>query len=130
MPKSVRPLWFWLVTVVGVVALIGLVVYFVAVGWDKANTVAGLITAVVAVAALLAPYVFPPHGSKEAVMPEPIDVIDSGEATANDGGHANAGVERTTTDRPLRVERSGPATADGPGSVANSGIIQTPPQNT
>jgi hypothetical protein len=109
-----------------VLIVLGLVVYFVVVGWDKANKVAGLIAAVVAVAALLAPYVFPPRGPKEDVVPEPIEVTDSGEAKATHGGHANAGVETTPTGQPLRVERSGPATAEGPGSAANSGIIQKP----
>ncbi|MFE9690645.1 hypothetical protein [Micromonospora sp. NPDC005806] len=55
-------------------------------------------------------------------MPNPDRVEDSGKATATGGGRANTGLEATGDDRPAQVLRSGDATADGPGSVANTGV--------
>ncbi|HWS37158.1 MAG TPA: hypothetical protein VN408_30985 [Actinoplanes sp.] len=49
-------------------------------------------------------------------------VTDSGNARATAGGNAGTGVDGTGDSRPARVTRSGDATADGPGSVANTGV--------
>ena len=53
-------------------------------------------------------------------------VEDTGDATATRGGEANTGVQSTDVARPARVAGSGDARADGPGSVANTGIQHRP----
>ncbi|MFE4640000.1 hypothetical protein [Streptomyces sp. NPDC056730] len=54
-----------------------------------------------------------------------VDVAsDTGKSSARDGGRAISGVlrESRADGRPARVERSGDAIAEGPGSVACSGV--------
>ncbi|MFE4539314.1 hypothetical protein ACFRKB_30340 [Streptomyces scopuliridis] len=51
-------------------------------------------------------------------------VLDTGRATVTDGGQAATGVRGTPEagNVPFRVERTGDATADGPGSSASTGV--------
>jgi hypothetical protein len=54
-------------------------------------------------------------------------VEDSGDAEATGGGEANTGAETGLDDTgAVRVTRSGKAVADGPGSVANTGVRRVP----
>jgi hypothetical protein len=63
---------------------------------------------------------------QRAAPPGADQVAGSGTAHAVEAGHANTGIETSGGDRPTRVTRSGDATASGPGSVANTGIVQGP----
>jgi len=105
------------------VIVAGLVVYLVVVGLDKADKLASAISVVVALVALGAPYLLPSVGEP---VGEPDRVEDSGAARATGGGKANTGVEVAGDDRPAQVTRSGDATADGSGSVANTGVQRWP----
>lgn len=74
-------------------------------------------TGIIALAwAVFAPSAVPPAAGDSAV--------NTGKAKAADGGRAVTGVRRQpgTGDGPARAERTGDATAQGPGSIANSGI--------
>ncbi|QKW17628.1 hypothetical protein [Verrucosispora sp. NA02020] len=106
--------------------VVALVVYLASVGLDKADKVASSIGAVVALLALGAPYLLPPSQSGGVPMLNPDRVEDTGKAKATGGGRANTGLEAAGYDRPAQVTRSGDATADGPGSVANTGIQRGP----
>lgn len=55
-------------------------------------------------------------------MPDADRVEESGKAIAKAGGRANTGADTDARDRSAQVVRSGDATAEGPGSVANTGI--------
>jgi hypothetical protein len=55
-------------------------------------------------------------------MPESDRVEDTGAARATGGGQANTGLQAAGDERPAQIARSGDATADGPGSVANAGL--------
>jgi hypothetical protein len=101
-----------------------LVVYFGRVGLDRADKVASSISVVLALIALGAPYLLPRTGS--AAVPELDRVEDTGRATATAGGYATTGVDAVGGDRPAHVVRSGDANADGPGSVANTGVQRRP----
>lgn len=128
MPRRSRR-WVWAGRVAFGLIVTGLVVYLVAVGLDKADKLASAIGAVAALAALGAPYLLPsPTGG--ASMMEPDRVQDSGTARATGGGQANTGVDADTSGegRPAQVIRSGDASADGPGSVANTGVSRRPPR--
>ncbi|GAA4607774.1 hypothetical protein BJY16_006502 [Actinoplanes octamycinicus] len=104
------------------VIVAGLVVYLVAVGLDQADKLASGIGAVLALVALAAPYLFPPASSASV----PDEVRDTGAARASAGGHANTGIDAPGDERAARVTRSGDATADGPGSAANTGVQRRP----
>ena len=110
-----------------VVIVAGLVTYLVVVGLEKADKVASSISAVLALIALGAPYLLP-RTKEDAVTSEPVPdrVEDSGKATATQGGHANTGLQAGGQSRPAQVVRSGDASADGPGSTANTGIQHGP----
>jgi hypothetical protein len=109
------------------VTVAGLVAYLVVVGLDKADKVSSSIGAVLALIALVAPYLLPRSREEDAVSDEvevgETEVKDSGDAQATGAGEANTGAEvvdgGTGT---VRVTRSGKAVADGPGSVANTGV--------
>jgi hypothetical protein len=77
---------------------------------------------VVALVAVGAPYLLPQPLPEGVPMPEPDRVEDTGVARATDGGQANTGLQAAGDERPARIARSGNATADGPGSVANTGV--------
>lgn len=117
--------WVWAGRVAFGVIVAGLVVYLVVVGLDKADKLASAISVVVALAALVAPYLFPP-ASGGVSMVEQDRVEDSGKARATGGGQVNTGVDAVGDDRPAQVTRSGEATAEGPGSVANTGVQRRP----
>lgn len=105
----------------------GLVVYLVVVGLDKADKLASAISVVVALVALAVPFLLPASGSGGESRVEPDRVEDTGAARATGGGQANTGVDVVGgDDRPAQVARSGEATADGPGSVANTGVQRRP----
>ncbi|MFC4068649.1 hypothetical protein [Actinoplanes subglobosus] len=53
-------------------------------------------------------------------------VTDSGTAHAGEGGRASTGIETCGDGRTAEVNRSGDATARGPGSVANTGVSRQP----
>ncbi|MGW1278841.1 hypothetical protein ACWD4V_18055 [Streptomyces tsukubensis] len=61
------------------------------------------------------------QASRPAPQPESA-VTDTGKARATGGGRASTGVRRPQEALPTRVERTGDATAEGPGSSANTGI--------
>ncbi|MEO3839875.1 hypothetical protein [Streptomyces sp. B22F1] len=56
--------------------------------------------------------------------PQPgVAAVDTGKARATGGGRASTGVRRPGAGSgPVRVERTGDATAEGPGSSASSGV--------
>jgi hypothetical protein len=112
-------MWAGRVTFGVIVAV--LVTYLVVAGLDRAAKVASGIGVVVALIALGAPYLFPSPSQRELVM-EPDRVEDSGAAHATGAGRANTGVDAVGDERPAQVTGSGGATAEGPGSVANTGI--------
>jgi len=102
------------------VIVAGLVVYLATVGMEAADKVASSVGAVLALIALGAPYLLPSAGMGS--MPDPNRVEDSGRAEATGGGKANTGLQALGGDGPAQVTGSGDATADGRGSVANTGI--------
>jgi hypothetical protein len=106
--------------------IVGLVGYLMVVGLDKADKLASAISALVALASLAAPYLLPAHEPGGMSRMEPDQVEDSGAARAKDGGNANTGVDVVGDDRPARITRSGEASADGPGSAANTGVQRRP----
>jgi hypothetical protein len=62
---------------------------------------------------------------QSSANPQPgVAVIDTGNAMATGGGRASTGVRRPQDggSGPVRAERTGDATADGPDSSASSGI--------
>ena len=123
MPRRSRR-WVWAGRAVSAVIVAGLVGYLVVAGLERADKLASAISAVVAVAALAAPYLFPvPASGNTGVSKVGADQVeDSGTARATGGGQANTGVDGVGNDRPAQVTRSGDATATGPGSVANTGV--------
>jgi hypothetical protein len=59
------------------------------------------------------------------VNPQPaVAAVDTGKAKATGGGRASTGVRRSQEagSGPVRAERTGDATADGPGSNASTGV--------
>src|SRR5687767_13521182 len=112
--------------------MVGLVVYLVAVGLDKADKVGSSIGGVVALVALVLPYLLPQHREESSVSDEAqaskdVAVEDSGDAEAAGGGEANTGAETIEGETgAVRVTKSGKAVANGPGSVANTGVRRIP----
>ncbi|WP_328459238.1 hypothetical protein [Amycolatopsis sp. NBC_00438] len=123
--------WVWVGRVVFVVIVAGLVTYLAVVGLDKADKVSSSIGAVLALTALVAPYLLP-RSRGEDVVPDDVEVgetsvKDSGDAQATGGGQANTGAEVVDGDTgAVRVTKSGKAIADGPNSVANTGVRRVP----
>ncbi len=119
MTSERRRRWIWGGRIVAVVLLVGIGIWMAFAGLERANALAGAIGLLVAIAALVAPYLLPlppsgPTGSSE--------VEGSGKARAETGGQANTGISTQSSDRPSRVSNSGDAVAKGPGSIANTGI--------
>jgi hypothetical protein len=111
------------------VIVVGLVVYLSVVGLDKADKLSSSIGGVVALGALLAPYLLRSRMGDVVDSDDTVDeiaVTDSGEAEATGGGAANTGVETSEDTGSIRVNRSGKAVAKGPDSVANSGVRRLP----
>jgi hypothetical protein len=123
--------WVWVGRVVFGVIVAGLVAYLVVVGLDKADKVSSSIGAVLALIALVAPYLLP-RSRGEDVVSDDVEVgetvvKDSGDAQATRGGEANTGAEVVDGDTgAVRVTGSGKAVAEGPGSVANTGVRRLP----
>jgi hypothetical protein len=120
------PRWIWAGRVAAVVVLAGLSGYLAQAGLTTGSEVSGGVTAVVALAALVAPYLLPVPERPGPAEAGPDSVEDSGGATATGGGQANTGVQGAGGPNPARVARSGEARAEGPGSVANTGIQRQP----
>ncbi|MEU9406625.1 hypothetical protein AB0E08_13160 [Streptomyces sp. NPDC048281] len=83
--------------------------------WDRANQVAGVVSAVVGVAALGVGVcaLLAPSGSTS------VQVCRTGSATATGGGDANTGVVASSSAGPVSVRDSGDARAEG--GSANTG---------
>lgn len=116
-PKRRR--WIWAGRFLAALLLVGIGIWMAAAGLDKANAVGGAIGLLVAIAALVAPYLLPvaPSASTTTSVVE-----DSGSARATAGGEANTGVRKHVPGRTAQVNNSGGAIADGPGSIANTGV--------
>lgn len=114
--------WIWVGRGLAFVLLVCISAYLVYVGLDAADKVGSSIGLVIAVAALLAPYLIPTPSNGTAPIPIETQVENSGDATARAGGHANTGIVMQTEDAAVKVHNSGEAIADGPGSVANTGF--------
>ncbi|WP_439657751.1 hypothetical protein ACSHWB_35930 [Lentzea sp. HUAS TT2] len=109
----------------------GLVVYLFVVGLDKADKVGSSIGGVLALVALGTPYLLPRSREEDPMLEHTqaseIVVEDSGDANATGGGEANTGAQAVEGAMgAVRVTGSGNATADGPGSVANTGAQGIP----
>lgn len=120
-----RQRWVWAGRGVFGVIVAALVVYLVVMGLDKADKLASGISVVVALVALGAPYLLPPPSGGTSMV-EADRAEGTGAARATGGGQANTGVDAVGDDRPAHVARTGDATADGPGSVANTGVRRRP----
>lgn len=123
--------WVWSGRVLAGLTLVVVGGYLVRVGLEKADKLASSVGLLVAIAALLAPYLLPAPQSPivqtvGATMPDADRVEDSGKAEATSGGQANTGLRTSGRSGPAQVTRSGEARADGPGSVANTGIHDQP----
>ncbi|GIE89028.1 hypothetical protein [Actinoplanes regularis] len=116
MPSSNRR-WIWAGRVVFGLIVVALAVYLASVGIDEADKRASGIAAVLALVTLGAPYLLPRPGGVPAIRVE-----DSGDATATRGGEADSGVRLAAGSGAAHVTRSGNASADGPGSIANTGV--------
>jgi hypothetical protein len=123
MPHRTRR-WIWAGRAVAALSVAGLASSLFALGWNIAGQLGSAAAAVVALAALLTPYVLPPPPARSVASPVPgMDrVDDSGAATARRSGQANTGMQVTGRAGSSQVRSSGDAQADGPGSVANTGI--------
>jgi uncharacterized membrane protein len=62
--------WFWVGRAAGAVIVLGLVGYLVGVGLDRADKIGSAVGAVVALVAVLLPYILPARTTKEPAMPE------------------------------------------------------------
>src|SRR5690349_19301421 len=104
------------------VIMLAVVAYLYIVGLDKADKLGSSIGGVVALVALVAPYLLPRSrrenvGMSEDASTDGVVVKDSGDAKATGGGEATTGVETIDGDTgAVRVVRSGKAVADGSGS--------------
>jgi len=123
------PRWIWAGRITAVVILAALAGYLAWAGLDTAGKVASSISVVIALAALLAPYLLPVPQPGGPSMPDRDSVEGTGAATATAGGQANTGLQTTRGTGPAQVSRSGDARADGPGSVASTGIQRHPGPN-
>ena len=95
-------------------------------GLDTAGKVASSISVLIALAALLAPYLLPAPRPGGRSGPDRNSAKDSGAATARAGGQANTGLQTARGTRPEHVSRSGDARADGPGPVVSTGNRRRP----
>jgi hypothetical protein len=119
--------WIWTGRAIFAVVATATVVYLANVTLSRADMIASCISAILALGALVAPYLFPrPSTSEDTLQPWSDSAEHTGEAVATGGGQAITGVMAGGSARPARVSNSGPARADGPGSVANSGVLRQP----
>ena len=120
MPRR-SPRWILAGRVVFVALIFVLAGYLFSVGLDKADKIASAVGVVLAFAALFAPYLLP---AQERPVTEPDRAEHTGQAVASAGGNANTGLRAGGTGRPASVNNTGPATARGPSSKANTGIVR------
>ncbi len=123
--------WVWIGRVVFGVIVVGLVVYLFVVGLDKADKVGSSIGCVLALEALLAPYLLPRSREEDSVPDNAsvgeLVVEDSGDAHATGGGKAITGAAIVEGDTDVvRVVKTGIAVAHGVGSVAITGSLHVP----
>jgi hypothetical protein len=104
----------------------GLAIYLTAVGLDKADKLASVVSAIVALIALGVPYLLRQPAFDNSSTETPDRVKATGTAHATNGGQANTGLQGPGGARSASITRSGDAVAGGPGSVANSGIQRRP----
>jgi hypothetical protein len=121
--KRRHPLWVWIGRAVFVAVGLALVLYLVRVGLDRADKVASSVGVVFALCALVAPYLLPAPASENEPSTVGSDrAVDTGDAIATDGGYAGTGVQLVGGNRPTHASGTGSARAQGPGSVANTGV--------
>ncbi|KXK58279.1 hypothetical protein AWW66_30670 [Micromonospora rosaria] len=118
------PRWIWAGRLVGAAIVLALVGYLTSVELARANMVAGCVSAIVALAALTAPYLLPARPGAASTGPGTDRAEETGAATATGGGQATTGVRAGGSGRPARAYRTGAATAHGPGSTATSGVTR------
>ncbi|MFI6536588.1 hypothetical protein ACIBHY_29350 [Nonomuraea sp. NPDC050547] len=98
---------------VGTAVLVAvLAILFAVLGWDTANRLASLLSALAGVAAVgVAVWAALPAGTG-------VRVSRTGRATAGNGGSANTGLTGRTQAGPVRVDKTG----DADGGDANTGV--------
>lgn len=111
----------WAGRIAAFLILVGLIWYLASVGLDKADKLASVVAALVAVASLLGPLLARPRRPEPSVS---ASVVDSGSAIAERGGKANSGAIKDLSSGSVTVERSGNVVAKGDSSVANSGVYE------
>ncbi|WP_262705905.1 MULTISPECIES: hypothetical protein [Streptomyces] len=115
----------WKVTLIAVGAVLAASTPFVwwMNGPDTGQMVGGSIQGATGVASLIWARVASSTRTGPAADADDV-AADTGAARATGGGHASTGVRgpREAGGRRLRAERTGDATADGPGSQANTGV--------
>ena len=132
-----RSAWIWCGRIAAAVVIVGLVAYLTSVGLDKASEIAGVLVLLVALVALLAPYLFPPggNGAKQAHVSE----VDPSAQRAS--GHVqrieNAWVGGNLTQarytgppravRPSTAERGPAGTGSAKGAAADTSPAAGPP---
>jgi len=121
--------WIRVGRVVAALVLVGLGVYLFHVGPDAADKLGSSIGLLVALAALLTPYLIPAPSSSIVSVADVTRVEETGNATARAGGQANTGVMEPTHRGRTMVKRSGDAKAEGPGSLANTGVRRVPTES-
>jgi hypothetical protein len=114
-----RSNWIWGGRAVALFAMVGLVAYLVAVGLDKADEVAGVAGLLVAVAALLAPYLLPPGqgspgDSSKSIKPRHVQsvvnsVVQGHLTQVQDDGNVPAAGQTAAVAPPDAPPPSGPA---------------------
>jgi hypothetical protein len=115
--------------VIGVIAGAGIALtpaYWLLGGPDAGQLVAGSVQCTTGIIAL-AWAVFVPTATPPALGGQPAagtSAVDTGKAYAENGGRVNTGVHGPlgAGSGPVRAERTGIGSADGPGSSANTGI--------
>ena len=122
--------WIRAGRMMAITLLVVAVIYMARVGLSTASMLGGAVGGVAALAALIAPYLWPRRPSVESrPVSAPHYVQDTGVANATNGGTAITGTQVSEDSRPLHVHRSGDACAYGPDSVAVSGIQSRVPEN-
>lgn len=123
----------WIVTswVVALLVLGGLASYMASVGLDRASKIGSAGGLLVALLAIVVPYLLPSASSSTSTgdpRPGPAHRVgQTGGATAAGGGVANSGLDVATAAQGVDVRITGTASANGPGSFANTGAKIGPP---
>jgi hypothetical protein len=116
--------WIWGGRIIAVVAVVGLAIYLLAVGLDKADKLAGALSLLVAVAALVAPYLLPTGQPSSAAPPVRAPASGSTQSVINTmvGGNLTQARDVDGTRVPGAAT---PATA--PGTAPATGPVPDPP---